>query len=276
MKNKNSAYKERINLAIHRQQRKRVLSKEESKLITERDCPFCEYFGECDLILDESSKGHTRQLCKIRSNELDTFWIEISDDRPYVEIGAKYGKLTVLSSDGNDKHANPVWKCQCECGTTKSVLGFNLLNGRTSTCGSRLKHKNDKISNTGMATSTANIEDKIKRKYIRGSSINPDGSKHIVRYGYHSKVGTSVSYVIFSAHIKPIELNCPVKNEFVETSQVGIDPGGMVPLWWCEACYADARLKGVPSNAWHDVVDGSIIEQIVEIVYPHLVKKFYV
>lgn len=276
MKQKNSAYKERINLAIHRQQRKRVLSKEESKRITEIDCPFCEYFGECDLILDESSNGHTRQLCKIKSNELETTWIEISNDRSHVEIGAKYGKLTVLSSDGNDKHANPVWKCQCECGNTKSVLGFNLLNGRTATCGSRLRHKNDKISNTGMATSTTNIEDKKKRKYIRGSSINPDGSKHIVRYGYHSKEGTSVTHVIVSAHIKPIELFCPVKNEFVETSRVGIDPGGMVPLWWCDDCYNEARSKGIESRAWHGVVNDPVRDGILEIVYPYLVKKFYV
>lgn len=127
-----------------------------------------------------------------------------------------------------------------------------------------------------MATSTVNIEDKKKRKYIRGSSLNPDGSKHVVRYGYHSKVGTSVSYVIVAVYIEPIELKCPVKNNFVETSRVGIDPGRMVPLWWCKACYADARFKGVASNAWHDVVDEPLRDQILENLYPSLVMRSFV
>jgi hypothetical protein len=43
-----------------------------------------------------------------------------------------------------------------------------------------LRHKNDERSNTDIGASTSNIEDKKKRKYICGSSINPDGSKHVI------------------------------------------------------------------------------------------------
>lgn len=50
-------------------------------------------------------------------------------------VGRKFGKLTVLGFDYADKHKQLHWVCQCECGTTKSVLGNCLKNGNTISCG---------------------------------------------------------------------------------------------------------------------------------------------
>lgn len=54
--------------------------------------------------------------------------------------GMRFGKLVVLERDKEDyvwkNNARGVkWICQCDCGNTKSVLGSNLRNDRTRSCG---------------------------------------------------------------------------------------------------------------------------------------------
>ena len=59
--------------------------------------------------------------------------------RPAIDLtGMEIGRLTVLSRDlskpsGAGKSA--YWLCQCECGTIKEVMGRNLRNGRSKSCG---------------------------------------------------------------------------------------------------------------------------------------------
>lgn len=48
--------------------------------------------------------------------------------------GNKYGKLTVIERAQNlGDHA--AWLCQCDCGNTKIVRTYSLLNGDTQSCG---------------------------------------------------------------------------------------------------------------------------------------------
>lgn len=53
--------------------------------------------------------------------------------------GQKFGKLTVLRRVGTQTQANgdkkSLWLCECECGTKVEVIGKNLLNGNTQSCG---------------------------------------------------------------------------------------------------------------------------------------------
>ncbi len=49
--------------------------------------------------------------------------------------GKQFGKLTVISRAENDHAGNARWLCQCECGKQKTVLGLNLINGNTKSCG---------------------------------------------------------------------------------------------------------------------------------------------
>jgi hypothetical protein len=136
MKNEDTAYKNRIELAIHRQQRKHVLPKKESLNILNNECPYCLEYAECSRTWDFSSNGHMRQICKIRSSELDQTWLELyGKDRPQVSIGDKFGKLLVEAAQGRDNHKNPLWQCLCTCGKIKVVRGSNLLNGHTTSCG---------------------------------------------------------------------------------------------------------------------------------------------
>ena len=48
--------------------------------------------------------------------------------------GQKFGRLTVLKQDIS-KNGHAYWICQCDCGNIISVLGNNLRNGKTKSCG---------------------------------------------------------------------------------------------------------------------------------------------
>lgn len=50
-------------------------------------------------------------------------------------IGMRFGKLTVESDSGRDKHKNVVWLCLCDCGNTTTVLSGNLRSGAVRSCG---------------------------------------------------------------------------------------------------------------------------------------------
>lgn len=64
--------------------------------------------------------------------------------RPLIDLtGKKFGYLTVLELDKTRKSNVKYWKCQCECGTIKSVQGGHLKDGTSTSCGCR---KADKIS----------------------------------------------------------------------------------------------------------------------------------
>lgn len=53
--------------------------------------------------------------------------------------GKKFGRWTVLERDYEIiktlAQSRPYWKCQCECGTIKSIRGSHLTSGTTLSCG---------------------------------------------------------------------------------------------------------------------------------------------
>lgn len=46
----------------------------------------------------------------------------------------RFGRLLVVDQDGKNKHGQFMWKCLCDCGKTKSILGCSLWQGRTTSC----------------------------------------------------------------------------------------------------------------------------------------------
>lgn len=48
--------------------------------------------------------------------------------------GRKFGRLTVLSRAENKKR-RATWLCVCDCGKEKTVVGSNLIQGSTTSCG---------------------------------------------------------------------------------------------------------------------------------------------
>lgn len=50
-------------------------------------------------------------------------------------VGKKFGRWTVLEYSHKNSHREPVWVCKCECGTIKTVIGANLKNITSQSCG---------------------------------------------------------------------------------------------------------------------------------------------
>lgn len=49
--------------------------------------------------------------------------------------GQIFGKLTVIDCAGKLDGRRYYWNCQCDCGKTVTVIGTNLRNGNTKSCG---------------------------------------------------------------------------------------------------------------------------------------------
>ena len=50
-------------------------------------------------------------------------------------IGQKYGMLTVIAQAESSAKGHRRWKCLCDCGNERVVLGSNLKRGTTVSCG---------------------------------------------------------------------------------------------------------------------------------------------
>lgn len=50
-------------------------------------------------------------------------------------VGQRFGRLTVETRSGHNKHKQILWKCVCDCGTIVEVRGDSLRTGHTTSCG---------------------------------------------------------------------------------------------------------------------------------------------
>jgi len=49
--------------------------------------------------------------------------------------GKRFGKWTVRTQAGNSPKGAALWECICECGTVRTVIGSDLRNGKSASCG---------------------------------------------------------------------------------------------------------------------------------------------
>ena len=49
--------------------------------------------------------------------------------------GKRFGRLVVTDRAGSNQHHKATWKCVCDCGNTKIIVGNSLLSGYTRSCG---------------------------------------------------------------------------------------------------------------------------------------------
>jgi hypothetical protein len=49
--------------------------------------------------------------------------------------GNRYGKLAVIEHLGSDKSGQALFRCLCDCGQERRVLGYHLTAGHTKSCG---------------------------------------------------------------------------------------------------------------------------------------------
>lgn len=49
--------------------------------------------------------------------------------------GQKFGKLTVIKRENNNKYGSATWMCKCDCGNETIVMGSNLKRKEIISCG---------------------------------------------------------------------------------------------------------------------------------------------
>lgn len=171
-----------------------MLSKTQSQSMLDNVCPWCEFSNKCEEILKD---GKAYKYCKIKSWELQRTWVRITTSKSKVLIGTRYGKLVVINERSYiakpfKKEVSKIWwVCICDCGNHKTALGYNLLAGRTKSCGC-IKPGPKKDSNL-----TAIYKSDLKKwRYTIGSATNPDGMRHIVPTEHSGKVGQKTDHII--------------------------------------------------------------------------------
>jgi hypothetical protein len=50
--------------------------------------------------------------------------------------GQRFGRLTVIGFGGVNKHSQALWRCKCDCGNEKLILGGSLRREATKSCDS--------------------------------------------------------------------------------------------------------------------------------------------
>lgn len=64
----------------------------------------------------------------------------------------RFGRLTVLYRDiekeKKKKDRSAIWKCKCDCGNFKSVVGKDLRTGKTQSCGCLQKERTSEINSS--------------------------------------------------------------------------------------------------------------------------------
>ena len=83
--------------------------------------------------------GNTKSCGCAKYDGLKNYNLEQSEKNK-IENGTRFGKLVVIEDIGLKPHVeghNRRWyKCQCDCGRIKEVMGNSLKTGHTMSCGS--------------------------------------------------------------------------------------------------------------------------------------------
>ncbi|MGP2517129.1 hypothetical protein [Yersinia sp. 2545 StPb PI] len=70
--------------------------------------------------------------------------------------GKRFGRLVVKGYSGHSGSGKSLWRCQCDCGKNKVILGVSLRHGKALSCGCLQKEITSKNSKThGMTKSKA-------------------------------------------------------------------------------------------------------------------------
>jgi hypothetical protein len=100
--------------------------------------------------------------------------------------GKRFGELTVVRRDGVRVYRSmsvPLWKCVCDCGNETDVLGPDLRNGHTKSCGCR-RNKNKSTLTHGLS--------KTREYCILRAMKDRCYNKKIKAYPYYGGRGISV------------------------------------------------------------------------------------
>ena len=89
----------------------------------------CDCGNECDVPTSNLIRGFTKS-CGCLHKEI------AGNDKKKNLIGKQFGMWTVLEElPQRNSNQKILYKCQCKCGNIRNVVGGNLLNGGSMSCG---------------------------------------------------------------------------------------------------------------------------------------------
>jgi hypothetical protein len=126
----------------------------------------------------------------------------------FIDIyGLKFDRLTVVERAGFAPSGAITWRCRCECGGEITVLGQNIKNGSTKSCGCLFKELNADFGRRPTADRTSHGRSKTPEyrawRNMRSRCYNPKDK----RYEEYSSRGITVceewrnSFEVFLGHI---------------------------------------------------------------------------
>jgi hypothetical protein len=71
-------------------------------------------------------------------------------------IGQKFNRLTVIEFDGLNQNKKTKWLCRCECGNITTVVGSQIKNGNTLSCGCYQRESATKAGKKNLRDLTGN------------------------------------------------------------------------------------------------------------------------
>jgi hypothetical protein len=94
-------------------------------------------------------------------------------------VGRKFGRLLVISDMGTNKKLKSLWGCLCECGNNLIVMGSDLINGNTKSCGCLQREATSKAKTKHGQTRFL----KVSRAYscwseMKQRCLNPNNSQY--------------------------------------------------------------------------------------------------
>ena len=133
-----NSYESHIKRLLSMYKNTEKICKSKSDDIVKHECPYCDMYDICIKYHDDISENHVYHMCLKRSSQTLRTWLDIeNNDRAKVELGKKYGKLTVMKK-APVMGKNPKWECKCDCGNVAIIRGSHLLSGNTISCGCEL------------------------------------------------------------------------------------------------------------------------------------------
>ena len=77
-------------------------------------------------------------------------------------VGRKFGKLTVTSRAESIKFGEPLWNCQCDCGSECQITEYALRNGSIKSCGCYNEVQQEQNIDKNFAVLTPTPKDKVE------------------------------------------------------------------------------------------------------------------
>lgn len=90
--------------------------------------------------------------------------------------GKRFGRLTVLERARNNKDGRTMWRCLCDCGNERIVMGKCLRNGHTSSCGCFNK---ERVSETSLKDRSGERVGRLTILRRADDYISPSGTRHV-------------------------------------------------------------------------------------------------